>query len=131
MTARNTGVRNGKLADPSAIGGTCHENPPAGSRARRLSTPPGPVSVINRTPPLWSSERKAAISLSRPISGVGGVSSELSLLHDPIPGHDTARDGFRAFSRSPYNWMEMHPVVRRGAVAGTALGLLAALRRRP
>jgi len=51
-------------------------------------------------------------------------------LYGPIPGHDTARNGFRAFSRSLYNWLEMHPTVRRGAAAGTALGLLAALRRR-
>ena len=52
-------------------------------------------------------------------------------LYGPIPGHDTARNGFRAFSRSLYNWLEMHPTARRGAVAGTALGLLALLRRRP
>ena len=51
-------------------------------------------------------------------------------LYDPIPGHDTARDGFRALSRSLYNWLQMHPTVRRTAAAGTALGLLAALRRR-
>ncbi len=51
-------------------------------------------------------------------------------LYAPIPGHDTARNGFRAFSRSLYNWLQMHPTVRRGAVAGTALGLLAVLRGR-
>ncbi len=51
-------------------------------------------------------------------------------LYGPIPGHDTTRDGFRALSRSLYNWLEMHPTARRGAVAGTALGLLAVLRRR-
>ncbi len=51
-------------------------------------------------------------------------------LYGPIRGHDTVRDGFRAFSRSLYNWLEMHPTVRRGAIAGSALGLLAALRRR-
>jgi NAD(P)-dependent dehydrogenase (short-subunit alcohol dehydrogenase family) len=51
-------------------------------------------------------------------------------LYGPIRGHDTARNGFRAFSRSLYNWLEMHPTVRRGAIAGSALGLLAALRRR-
>jgi len=51
-------------------------------------------------------------------------------LYAPIRGHDTTRNGFRAFSRSLYNWLEMHPVVRRGAAAGTALGLMAALRRR-
>jgi hypothetical protein len=51
-------------------------------------------------------------------------------LFAPIGGHDTAKNGFRAFSRSLYNWLEMHPVVRRGAVAGTALGLLTTLRRR-
>src|SRR5215210_4491913 len=51
-------------------------------------------------------------------------------LYDPIPGHDTARNGFRALSRSLYNWLQMHPVVRRGAAVGTALGLLAALRSR-
>ena len=51
-------------------------------------------------------------------------------LYAPIRGHDTAKNGFRALSRSLYNWLEMHPVVRRGAAVGTALGLLAALRRR-
>jgi NAD(P)-dependent dehydrogenase (short-subunit alcohol dehydrogenase family) len=51
-------------------------------------------------------------------------------LYAPIRGHDTAKNGFRALSRSFYNWMEMHPVVRRGAAAGMALGLLAALRVR-
>src|SRR4028119_1896288 len=50
-------------------------------------------------------------------------------LYAPIRGHDTAKNGFRAFSRSLYNWLEMHPTVRRGAAVGTALGLLAALRR--
>jgi NAD(P)-dependent dehydrogenase (short-subunit alcohol dehydrogenase family) len=51
-------------------------------------------------------------------------------LYAPIRGHDTAKNGFRAFSRSLYNWLQMHPVVRRGAAAGTALGILGALRRR-
>ena len=51
-------------------------------------------------------------------------------LYAPIRGHDTARDGFRALSRSLYNWLEMHPVVRRGAAVSTALGLMVALRRR-
>ena len=51
-------------------------------------------------------------------------------LYSPIRGHDTAKNGFRALSRSFYNWMEMNPVVRRGAAVGTALGLLTALRRR-
>ena len=51
-------------------------------------------------------------------------------LYAPIRGHDTARDGFRALSRSLFNWLEMHPVVRRGDAVGTALGLMVALRRR-
>jgi len=51
-------------------------------------------------------------------------------LYAPIRGHDTAKNGFRAFSRSLYNWLQMHPMVRRGAAAGTALWLLSALRRR-
>ena len=51
-------------------------------------------------------------------------------LYAPIRGHDTAKNGFRAFSRSLYNWLETHPTVRRGAAVGTAVGLLAALRRR-
>jgi NAD(P)-dependent dehydrogenase (short-subunit alcohol dehydrogenase family) len=50
-------------------------------------------------------------------------------LYAPIQGHDTAKNGFRAFSRSLYNWLQMHPTLRRGAAAGTALGLLVALRR--
>jgi NAD(P)-dependent dehydrogenase (short-subunit alcohol dehydrogenase family) len=51
-------------------------------------------------------------------------------LYAPIRGHDTTRNGFRALSRSLYNWLQMHPTARRGAAAGTALGLMAALRRR-
>ena len=51
-------------------------------------------------------------------------------LYAPIRGHDTAKDGFRALSRSLYNWLEMHPTATRVAAAGTALGLLAALRSR-
>jgi NAD(P)-dependent dehydrogenase (short-subunit alcohol dehydrogenase family) len=51
-------------------------------------------------------------------------------LYAPIRGHDTSKNGFRALSRSLYNWLQMHPVVRRGAAVGTALGLLTALRRR-
>jgi NAD(P)-dependent dehydrogenase (short-subunit alcohol dehydrogenase family) len=51
-------------------------------------------------------------------------------LYAPIRGHDDAKNGFRALSRSLYNWLEMHPVVRRGAAAGTALALLGALRRK-
>ncbi len=50
-------------------------------------------------------------------------------LYAPIRGHDTAKNGFRALSRSLYNWLEMHPVVRRGAVVGTALGFMVAMRR--
>ena len=30
-------------------------------------------------------------------------------LYAPINGHDTAKNGFRALSRSLYNWLEMHP----------------------
>ncbi len=51
-------------------------------------------------------------------------------LYTLIRGHDTAKNGFRALSRSLYNWLEMHPRVRRGAAAGMALGLLGALRKR-
>jgi NAD(P)-dependent dehydrogenase (short-subunit alcohol dehydrogenase family) len=51
-------------------------------------------------------------------------------LYDPIPGHDTAKNGFWALSRSLYNWLQMHPTVRRGAAVSTTLWLLAALRRR-
>jgi NAD(P)-dependent dehydrogenase (short-subunit alcohol dehydrogenase family) len=48
----------------------------------------------------------------------------------PIRGHDTAKNGFRAFSRSLYNWLEIHPTLRRGAATIMALGLLTTLRRR-
>jgi NAD(P)-dependent dehydrogenase (short-subunit alcohol dehydrogenase family) len=51
-------------------------------------------------------------------------------LYAPIEGHDRAKNGFRALSRSLYNWLEMHPTLRRGAAAGTALVILGALRRR-
>ena len=51
-------------------------------------------------------------------------------LYGPIRGHDTAKNGFRALSRSLYNWLQMHPAMRRGAALGTALVALAALRGR-
>jgi NAD(P)-dependent dehydrogenase (short-subunit alcohol dehydrogenase family) len=53
-------------------------------------------------------------------------------LFGPIEGHNTSEGSFgdRAHPKSLYNWLEMHPVVRRGAAAGMALGLLAALRVR-
>ena len=50
-------------------------------------------------------------------------------LYAPVGGHDTAKNGFRALPRSLYNWLQTHPKARRGAAAGTALGLLAAARR--
>jgi NAD(P)-dependent dehydrogenase (short-subunit alcohol dehydrogenase family) len=50
-------------------------------------------------------------------------------LYTPIKGHDTAKNGFRALSRSLYNWLQMNPTVKRGAAVATALGLLGALRR--
>jgi NAD(P)-dependent dehydrogenase (short-subunit alcohol dehydrogenase family) len=53
-------------------------------------------------------------------------------LFGPIEGHNTSEGSFgdRAHPKSLYNWLVMHPVVRRGAAAGMALGLLAALRVR-
>jgi hypothetical protein len=51
-------------------------------------------------------------------------------LYSPIRGHDTAKNGFRALSRSLYNWLRMHPAVRRGAALGTALVALDASRGR-
>src|SRR5215207_2467462 len=51
-------------------------------------------------------------------------------LYAPIQGHDTAKNGFRALSRSLYNWLQMHPTLRRGAALGTTLVLLAASQRR-
>jgi NAD(P)-dependent dehydrogenase (short-subunit alcohol dehydrogenase family) len=51
-------------------------------------------------------------------------------LYTPIKGHDTAKNGFRALSRSLYNWLQMHPTVRRGAAMGATLGLVGVLRRR-
>ena len=53
-------------------------------------------------------------------------------LFAPIEGHNTSEGSFgdRAHPKSLYNWLKMHPVVRRGAAAGMALGLLAALRVR-
>ncbi len=53
-------------------------------------------------------------------------------LFKPIEDHNTAEGSFsdRAHSRSFYNWLRMHPTVKRAAVAGMAIGALAALRRR-
>jgi NAD(P)-dependent dehydrogenase (short-subunit alcohol dehydrogenase family) len=53
-------------------------------------------------------------------------------LFEPIDGYNTVEGSFRdrAHPRSLYNWLQMHPVVRRGAVAGMAIEALGALRKR-
>ena len=53
-------------------------------------------------------------------------------LFEPIDGYNTVEGSFRdrAHPRSLYNWLELHPTVKRGAVAGMAIGALGALRRR-
>jgi NAD(P)-dependent dehydrogenase (short-subunit alcohol dehydrogenase family) len=53
-------------------------------------------------------------------------------LFEPIEGHNTVEGSFRdrAHPRSFYNWVQMHLTVKRGAVAGMAIGALGALRRR-
>lgn len=43
-------------------------------------------------------------------------------LYEPISGHDTARNGLRALKHSSYNWLQSHPILRKGALAGTVLG---------
>ena len=43
-------------------------------------------------------------------------------LYGPIGDHDTARNGFRAFERSSYNWLQSHPILRKGVLAGAVLG---------
>src|SRR5215217_2553253 len=52
-------------------------------------------------------------------------------LFEPIDGYNTVEGSFRdrARPRSLYNWLELHPTVKRGAVAGMAIGALGALRR--
>ena len=53
-------------------------------------------------------------------------------LFGPIEGHDTVEGDFgdRVHPRSLHDWLEIHPAVRRGLLAGAALGTLAALRAR-
>jgi NAD(P)-dependent dehydrogenase (short-subunit alcohol dehydrogenase family) len=53
-------------------------------------------------------------------------------LFEPIDGYNTVEGSFRdrAHPRSLYNWLQLHPTVKRGAVAGMAIGALGALRRR-
>ncbi len=46
-------------------------------------------------------------------------------LFEPIRDHDTVRNGFRAFERSSYNWLQSHPILRKVALAGTVLGAAA------
>ena len=43
-------------------------------------------------------------------------------LFGPIADHDTVRSDFRAFKRSSYNWLQSHPILRKGVLAGTVLG---------
>jgi hypothetical protein len=53
-------------------------------------------------------------------------------LFEPIDGHNTVEGSFRdrAHSRRLYSWLELHPTVKRRAVAGMTIGALGALRRR-
>src|ERR671911_641808 len=53
-------------------------------------------------------------------------------LFEPIDGYNAVEGSFRdrAHPRSLYNWLELHPTVKRGAVASMAIGALGALRRR-
>jgi NAD(P)-dependent dehydrogenase (short-subunit alcohol dehydrogenase family) len=53
-------------------------------------------------------------------------------LFEHINGHNTVEGSFgdRAHPRSLYSWLQMHPMVKRGAVAGMAIGALGALRKR-
>ncbi|MDP9424493.1 MAG: SDR family oxidoreductase [Actinomycetota bacterium] len=46
-------------------------------------------------------------------------------LFEPIRDHDTVRNGFRAFERSSYNWLQSHPILRKVALSGTVLGAAA------
>src|SRR5215203_4685168 len=52
-------------------------------------------------------------------------------LFESIDGYNTVEGSFRdrAHPRSLYNWLQLHPTVKRGAVAGMAIGALGALRR--
>src|SRR5215213_8553990 len=53
-------------------------------------------------------------------------------LYEPIDGHNVVEGSFRerAHPRSIYNWLQMHTAVKRGAVAGMAIGAFSALRGR-
>src|SRR5919199_4452130 len=53
-------------------------------------------------------------------------------LYAPIQGYDRVEGAFSTIStpRSLYNWLETHPVIRRGALAGAALGAVAGLAAR-
>jgi NAD(P)-dependent dehydrogenase (short-subunit alcohol dehydrogenase family) len=53
-------------------------------------------------------------------------------LFEPIDGYNTVEGSFRdrAHPRSLYNWLQLHATVKRGAVAGMAIGALGALRER-
>jgi hypothetical protein len=94
------------------------------------------VGNLTRIAAPWVTAMPAASTEPRSIvSGLGRLLGEgrqdaPDNLYASILGHDTAKNGFRALSRSLYNWLEMHPTVRRVATAGTVLGLIAALRRR-
>lgn len=53
-------------------------------------------------------------------------------LFAPIQGYDRVEGDFSTIStpRSLYNWLETHPAIRRGALAGAALGAVAGLAAR-
>ena len=51
-------------------------------------------------------------------------------LFEPIAGHDTAQNGFRAFKHSSYNRLQSHPLLRKVALAGVVLGTATLIARR-
>jgi len=53
-------------------------------------------------------------------------------LFGPVEGLDTVEGSFghRAHPISPYNWLQLHPKVKRGAALGAVLGALAVWRGR-
>lgn len=51
-------------------------------------------------------------------------------LFEPISGHDTTANGFRAMKRSAYNRLQSHPLLRKAALAGAVLGTATLIARR-
>ena len=83
--------------------------------------------VLNQrlAPRLLDAVLSTRAGFSPQMTNVPRSEDEPDNLFGPIGDYDTVRGDFRAFKRSSYNWLQSHPILRKGVLAGTVLGTAA------